>query len=163
MNGTLTFDMVYHPELALAFSRFQYFAFTLTSFLFLLAVYIILKKSTIKMKFYKYLILNQLVWSYLFGLHMTLWQPVILFPFFLCYSSGPAQYFGFHAQHPLCVAIVFLLAGMLHSIYCCVGYRILSIYYSSPIYKIITSAKRFARAFIFSLCVTLSIGSGKKF
>jgi hypothetical protein len=33
MNGALTFDMVYHPELALAFSRFQYFAFTLDFFM----------------------------------------------------------------------------------------------------------------------------------
>src|SRR3569623_1378977 len=159
MNDSLTLEMVYHPTLAMSFSSFQYFTFTITTLVMSLAVFIILKKSPSQMKLYKYLLLNQLFWSYLFEIHLTIWQPVLLFPFFLCYSDGPAHYFSFHSQHPLCATLLFIIFGMAHSIYFNGAYRVLSIYHDSSLYDIIISSKKLLKAFILSLGAILLIGN----
>ena len=161
MNGSLTIEMIYHPSLAQSFSRFQYLTIAITTLVMLLAVFIILKKSPSQMKLYKYLLLNQLFWSYLFDIHLTIWQPVLLFPFFMAYSDGPAQYFSFHSQHPLCVTFIFIISGMAHSMFFNAIYRVLSIYHDSSIYSIIKSSKSLLKAFTSSLCIFLLIGNCK--
>jgi hypothetical protein len=161
MNDSLTLDMIYHPTLAAAFERYQYLAFLISTTMSFLTVLIVLKKSTTEMSHYKYLILNQLFWSYLFDCHVTFWQPIILFPFFMCYSSGPAKYLSYQAQYPLCAIFIFILVGMIHSIYCSIGYRIISIYYNAPIFSIVINKKSFMKAFIISLAVTLLLGNCK--
>ena len=153
--------MIYHPALAKSFRWFEYFSFTITTLVMLLANFIVLKKSPPQMKQYKYLLLNQLFWSYLFDIHLAIWQPVMLFPFFLCYSDGPARFFSFHSQHPLCATLIFIIFGMLHSIYFNAAYRVLSIYHDSYIYNIIDSPKALMKAFISSLCATLLVGNCK--
>jgi len=153
--------MVYHPTLSQLYSSFQYFTFAITTLVMLLAVFIILNKSPPQMKMYKYLLLNQLFWSYLFDIHLTIWQPVLLFPFFMSYSDGPAQYFGFHSQHPLCATLIFIILGMLHSMLFNAIYRVISIYHDSSIYSIINSSKSLLKAFISSLCIFLLIGNCK--
>ena len=125
----------------------------------LLASFIVLNKSPSQMKLYKYLLLNQLFWSYLFDIHLTIWQPVALFPFFMAYSDGPAQYFSFHSQHPLCVTFIFIISGMLHSMFFNAMYRFLSIYDDSSIYSVINSSKSLLKAFISSEYLFLPPGS----
>ena len=153
--------MIYHPALAKSFRWFEYFSFTITTLVMLLANFIVLKKSPPEMKLYKYLLLNQLFWAYLFDIHLAIWQPVLLFPFFLCYSDGPAQYLSFHSQHPLCATLVFIVFGFIHSILFNATYRVLSIYHDSCIYSIIDSLKSLLQAFIFTYCVVLLLGSCK--
>jgi hypothetical protein len=159
MNGSLTLEMIYHPTLAMSFNRFLYFSFTISTFVMLLAVFIIMKKSPPQMKQYKYLLLNQLFWSYLHDIHLTIWQPVLLYPIFFCYSDGPAQYLSFHSQHPFCLTYVFIAFGMTHSIYFNAVYRVLSIYQDSRLFIIIDSPKALMKAFILSFCGILLVGN----
>uniref|UniRef100_A0A914EBZ8 G protein-coupled receptor n=1 Tax=Acrobeloides nanus TaxID=290746 RepID=A0A914EBZ8_9BILA len=53
------------------------------------------------MGIYKLLLLNQLLWAYLFDVVLAVWQPVILFPFFICYSAGVAKVFGPMSVYPM--------------------------------------------------------------
>lgn len=124
----LSLDMVYHPYLAETWHLYQNIIFLLSLITNTLTFYVILKKSTPEMAMYKYMLLNQLFWSFLFDLGMALWQPVVLLPFFMCYSTGLAQYLGPNSVYPMFILTFFAYSGMLQSIIVALVYRVSRLY-----------------------------------
>src|SRR3569833_1101113 len=124
----MTLDMIYHPELGKIYHVFQYLIFVFSTFMTFFAIHVVIKKSTKEMWLYKYILLNQLIWSYLVELAITIWQPVQLFPFFMCYSVGIAQIFGPMGVYSMFCMTFFALGGMIQSMYVALFFRVARLY-----------------------------------
>lgn len=116
--------------------HFQNATFCLYTILFILSIYIILKKSSAQMTFYKYLMLNQFTWCYLFEVLIFLWQPVVLFPDLLGYSEGLFKYLGKNSAQ-IALSLIFLnIVGMIHSLYFSIIYRVVQVFLEIPTYRL---------------------------
>uniref|UniRef100_A0A7E4ZXU2 Serpentine Receptor, class H n=1 Tax=Panagrellus redivivus TaxID=6233 RepID=A0A7E4ZXU2_PANRE len=51
-------------------------------------LYVIVTKSSKEMSDYKWYLIHQLTWAYLFDVYLGLWKPVPLWPFYVGYSVG---------------------------------------------------------------------------
>lgn len=149
----LTREMLYHPEIEVVYTITHYITLFFSTVFFCLTSYTILKKSKPEMYLYKYLILNQLFWSYLFNVYLTFWQPIVLFPFFFAYSAGLAQILGFKAAPWLCIFLIFLGGGMVHSLFTAFVYRVGQVYYQSKFHKWLIEPKKLLRWFLASLAL----------
>lgn len=98
----LTVGDLYNPNLTHVYSILTNIAFPLSTFMYSFASFVVLTKSTRAMGDYKYRLLTQLTWSYLFELVKFAWKPVVLWPLKVVFSF----------PYPL----TFLLAGLLHRI-----------------------------------------------
>ena len=127
-NSTLTLDMVYHPNLAQTWHFYQYIIFFFSTIMVSLTSYIVLTKSSSEMGIYKLLLLNQLLWAYLFDVVLVVWQPVILFPFFICYSAGVAKIFGPMSVYPMYTLMAAVYGGMIQSIIWSMMFRVARLY-----------------------------------
>uniref|UniRef100_A0A7E4V0D1 7TM_GPCR_Srx domain-containing protein n=1 Tax=Panagrellus redivivus TaxID=6233 RepID=A0A7E4V0D1_PANRE len=56
--------------------------------MFIFMMHMIITKSSSEMSGYKWYLVHQLVWSYLFDLYVGLWKVVPLWPFYIGYSAG---------------------------------------------------------------------------
>ena len=77
----------YHPVLVSVYNVFWEVSITITTVFFIFMIYVILKNSK-DIGEYKYFMINQLVWSYLFDVIIGLWKPIPLWPFYMGYSIG---------------------------------------------------------------------------
>lgn len=128
LSNLMTLDMIYHPALGKIYHVFQYLIFVFSTFTTSFAIHVVIKKSTKEMWLYKYILLNQLIWSYLVELAITIWQPVQLFPFFMCYSAGIAQIFGPMGVYSMFCMTFFALGGMIQSMYVALFFRVARLY-----------------------------------
>ena len=79
---------LYNPTLVNAYQIFWTICFSYTSVYFVFVIYVIVKKSIYEMGEYKWYLVHQMCWIFLFDLHMFTWKPVPLWPFYLIYSAG---------------------------------------------------------------------------
>jgi hypothetical protein len=70
---------IYRPEMNLFCHIFQFALFPVNTAFGIFCSYVVLKKSTEAMGHYKYLLLNQILWSFLFDSILTIWQPILIF------------------------------------------------------------------------------------
>lgn len=124
MSLNISLDMLYHPDLAKTWHYYQYTIFSLSTFMMVITIYIIWKKSTKEMGVYRMLLINELIWSYLFDVSLTFWQPVILLPFFMCYSTGSAQLLGPKGVYAMFIITFFFYVGLCQSIYVALFFRV---------------------------------------
>src|SRR4051812_27239955 len=113
----ITWDELNHPNLITVYDYFHYSTFTLSTILTLLATYIILTKSTNAMAFYRYILLNGIVWNYLFDVIYFLWRPVNLFPYFIFYSRGVFKDLPKNSFIFISFSLGFCLFGIIHSMW----------------------------------------------
>jgi hypothetical protein len=86
---------IYHPRLVYIFNLNSIFSFVLTTIFFFPAIYIVFTQSK-KAKLYKYLLINQLCWAYLFEIMYIAEGTILLSPL-------PAFYFaGICSNHRIC-------------------------------------------------------------
>lgn len=120
----ITLYMVYHPTISSIYNVLHCISFSLSTTLSSLAMWIVLKKSTPAMGTYKYVLLNQLFWTYLAELIMFLWQPVPLIPYFAAYSKGILKYLPPQYFFGVAGLFAFDVFAIAHSIYLALIYRI---------------------------------------
>ncbi|KAE9546885.1 hypothetical protein FO519_009902 [Halicephalobus sp. NKZ332] len=77
----------YHPTLLFIYRIFWEVFLIITTVFFVFILYVILKNSK-DIGEYKYFMINQLVWSYLFNLLASAWKPVPLWPFYMGFGAG---------------------------------------------------------------------------
>lgn len=128
LTGHMSLEMIYHPELAQTWHYYQYIIFFLSLTMIIFTIYVILKKSTLEMGVYKVLLINELIWSLLFDIMLTVWQPVVLMPFFMAYTHGLAQIFGPKGIYSMFIITFFCYVGLLQSIYVALAYRVAWLY-----------------------------------
>src|SRR3569623_1743303 len=107
MSGNLTLEMLYHPELENIYRIYQTVAFFISSNLISLALYIILLKSNAVMGIYRHLLIYLIIWDYVVDLTWFLFQPMMLLPYFLAYSSGVAKHLGPNGVYIMFIIIFF--------------------------------------------------------
>ena len=127
---------LYHPTLVQIYSIYWDVSLCITTVFLIFMLYTIIKKSSTEMKGYRIYLIHQLIWSYLFGLHLGAWKPVPLWPFYLGYSVGlyswiPKEY----SLLPL-IGVTFFSVGMGFSIYISVLHRYAQVSPLSLLYKI---------------------------
>lgn len=76
----LTVENLFNPRLNEAYSVTTTVTFALATVTYFFAVFVVLTQSTTAMGDYKYLLVSQLTWSYLFELLIFMWKPVVLWP-----------------------------------------------------------------------------------
>uniref|UniRef100_A0A7E5A1J7 Serpentine Receptor, class T n=1 Tax=Panagrellus redivivus TaxID=6233 RepID=A0A7E5A1J7_PANRE len=86
--SSITFDDLESPRLVAAYVVFWDVSLVLTTIFFSFMLYMIITKSPREMSDYKWYLVHQLTWSYLFDLYVGLWKPVPLWPFYIGYSAG---------------------------------------------------------------------------
>ncbi|KAI1701821.1 serpentine type 7TM GPCR chemoreceptor srh domain-containing protein [Ditylenchus destructor] len=84
----LSIEDVYNAALVGAYSILLYTSAVLSTIMFLLTVYTVLKHSTASMSYYKLFILNCVLWGYLYSLFVCILQPVMLMPLIVGYLAG---------------------------------------------------------------------------
>jgi hypothetical protein len=87
-HSAFTLEDLYHPELGHIISIVQYTCFIFNTLVFAFTSFVVLKKSPKEMNTYKYIMFAQIFWTYFVDVNMTIWQPIILFPYILTYSVG---------------------------------------------------------------------------
>ncbi|KAI1697653.1 serpentine type 7TM GPCR chemoreceptor srh domain-containing protein [Ditylenchus destructor] len=88
LGNTLTIDDVYNGTLVAPYSILLYVSAALSTTMFLLTVYTVLRHSTTSMSYYKLFILNCVLWGYLYTLFICQLQPVLLTPLIIGYLDG---------------------------------------------------------------------------
>uniref|UniRef100_A0A7E4UMJ3 HTTM domain-containing protein n=1 Tax=Panagrellus redivivus TaxID=6233 RepID=A0A7E4UMJ3_PANRE len=86
--SALTLDDLEHPRLVAIYSIYWEVSLIMTTIFFAFMLYMIITKSSKEMSGYKWYLVHQLTWSYLFDVYIGLWKPVPLWPFYLTYSIG---------------------------------------------------------------------------
>ncbi|KAI1692883.1 serpentine type 7TM GPCR chemoreceptor srh domain-containing protein [Ditylenchus destructor] len=88
LGNALTIDDVYNGTLVAPYSILLYISAALSTMMFLLTVYTVLRHSTTSMSYYKLFILNCVLWGYLYTLFICQLQPVLLTPLIIGYLDG---------------------------------------------------------------------------
>ena len=87
-ESEVLFEDLYNPKLIKIYEIFWTLSFSYTSVYFVFIIYVIVKKSSREMGAYKWYLVHQMCWIFLFDLHMYVWKPIPLWPFYLIYSGG---------------------------------------------------------------------------
>ena len=82
-----TIDDFYHPNLFYFYRIFWEISLIITTIFFVFMLYVILKNSK-EIGEYKYFMIHQLVWSYLFDVLLGTWKPITLWPFYIGFGIG---------------------------------------------------------------------------
>lgn len=127
-NVNLTLDMLYHPRLLFVYNIFHNISFVSNTLLTPISVYVIIKKSSESMSYYKYVLLNGILWNFLLELMYFLYKPVNLFPYFLFYPIGVMKFMS-----PDLFPLIFYmlgagLFGVVHSMGFAILYRVAIVY-----------------------------------
>ncbi|KAI1709213.1 serpentine type 7TM GPCR chemoreceptor srh domain-containing protein [Ditylenchus destructor] len=137
----LTIDDVYNAALVEVYSILLYTSAVLSTAMFLLTVYTVLRHSTASMSYYKLFILNCVLWGYLYSLCVCILQPVMLMPLIVGYlAGGLASVFDdidmdFHLITAMTVFFTNYVIGLILSIF----YRFLLLRNANGILKIIST------------------------
>ena len=124
----------YHPTLFVIYKVFWETSLLIITVFFLFMLYVILKNSK-EIGTYKYFIVNQLIWTYLFDLVMGMWKPVVLWPVYLGFGVGWFRSWrGIWAFSPLFILGI-VGVGMGVSIFMSLFHRYIYIFPSSDFAK----------------------------
>uniref|UniRef100_A0A914E2H6 Uncharacterized protein n=1 Tax=Acrobeloides nanus TaxID=290746 RepID=A0A914E2H6_9BILA len=88
------------------------------------------------MGMYKWFLINQIVWSYMVELVLVVYQPVLMYPFFMAYSDGLLGLLGPNAGVIMLWTFFFVNAGSFHGLYFCFAFRVSCIYYDNLLTRI---------------------------
>lgn len=132
----LTLDMLYHPRITHIYHVFQSTVFFISSSIFLPSIYIVLVKSTPEMGIYKLLLISQIIWSYLADFCMFVWQPVLLYPFFMAYSTGVTRSMGPTSVYLMYCLTFLFMTGLVHATFFSMVFRVSKLYEEWRIYWI---------------------------
>jgi hypothetical protein len=135
-NQYMTLDMLYHPQLTKIYDCYQATVFLISSCIFIPSIYVILIKSTHEMSVYKLLLVDQIIFSYLSDLCQFLWQPILLYPFFMAYSAGITKNLGPTSVYLMYCLIFFFMTGLIHATFFSMIYRVSMIYDEWKISKV---------------------------
>ena len=80
-------DDFHYPTLHFIYKIFWEVSLVVTTIFFVFMLYVILRNSK-EIGEYKYFMINQLVWSYLFDILLGTWKPVPLWPFYMGFGVG---------------------------------------------------------------------------
>uniref|UniRef100_A0A7E4WCI1 TLC domain-containing protein n=1 Tax=Panagrellus redivivus TaxID=6233 RepID=A0A7E4WCI1_PANRE len=86
--SAITFNDLESPRLVAVYYVFWDVSLVFTTIFFSFMLYMIITKSPREMSDYKWYLVHQLTWSYMFDLCFGLWKPVPLWPFYIGYSAG---------------------------------------------------------------------------
>jgi hypothetical protein len=142
-NGTLTIDMLYHPTLLIVYKSFHYICFFFTTIFVAFAIFVIFHKSSKAMSYYKYILINMLVWVYLLDLLYFLWQPVNNLPYFIISTTGVLQILPLEASIYIIIVFVFLIVGNVHSVGLALQFRIAALYPNTKFFTLMHTGRYF--------------------
>uniref|UniRef100_A0A7E4W967 Serpentine Receptor, class H n=1 Tax=Panagrellus redivivus TaxID=6233 RepID=A0A7E4W967_PANRE len=121
--STYTLDDLENPKLVAVYGIYWDVSLFITTSLFCFMLHMIIKKSSSEMSGYKWYLVHQLTWSYIFDVYFGFWKVVPLWPFFMGYSTGIfANLKGNYARLQLLITI-FLAVGMAFSVLVSVVHR----------------------------------------
>ena len=160
-------QLLYRPQMNHICRIIEYSIFGISTPLVILAAYVIIKKSTPTMGHYKYFLLNQLLWNFFFDSILILWQPVPIFNannaadlsnrFIMAYSNGIFRYHGPYSGFIIFAILFLAIIGMTHSLYCCMIYRVLAVFYDSRLWLLIQEPVWLWRIFFGSLGIAILV------
>lgn len=141
ISGPITWEMIYHPTLFLIYGYFVDTMFFISTFLTFFTAFVILKKSTKEMGYYKYILLNSLFWDYTLTIIISSYRTITLFPQFLIYSTGIFEFLP-----PTCFILQiyflgFCVVGVLHSFGAALTYRVALVFPNTRFGDITSSRK----------------------
>ncbi|KAI6172733.1 hypothetical protein M3Y98_01006200 [Aphelenchoides besseyi] len=84
----LKYDGLLSDQFISYYVVFQHFSFISSLFAFILTFIVIFRSSTRAMGTYKYFLLNEAYWNFIFDLFLALWQAATLFPAFCAFSGS---------------------------------------------------------------------------
>lgn len=152
---------LHNPTLVKAYSLYMDISFIITTTCYMFMLYIICTKSNKSMQTYKYLILNQLSWSYFVEFTFSFLQPIVLMPFLIWYSAGLSQYFGPNVVFYMVYVLVMAATGFVHSIYFSLLFRLVMIKGESRFHKLFKSTKWLVSTHLITLIPMLIVALGK--
>jgi hypothetical protein len=156
-NSSIAWDRIYHPDFLKRCEIAHQVIFIITSTLTLCAILLIYKKSTHSMGFYKYILVNSVIWNYITELHYYLWDPYSLSPYFLFYSHGIYQWFLPNGFMYLLWTLFMICTATVHSICMTIFYRVSAVSIHSKFFELFNEPKNFILLYI-GLLVVLEIG-----
>ena len=154
-------DQLYHPILANIYSCILYTCCVISFSMFILMLFIVIKKSPKEMTDYKYIILTQCIWNFLFDLLMSSWQPVVVFPFFLAYSKGIVKFAGLKGSYLGIQAILLVTWGLIHCLLFALFYRVVQIFYGTRFYEMFKSRKSLICTYLITGLVFIGSTQGR--
>uniref|UniRef100_A0A7E4WB26 Serpentine Receptor, class T n=1 Tax=Panagrellus redivivus TaxID=6233 RepID=A0A7E4WB26_PANRE len=133
--SAITFDDLENPLLVAVYSVYWDVSLVLTTTFFCFMLYMMVTKSSREMSDYKWYLIHQLTWSYLFDLYLGLWKPVPLWPFFINYSVGIFSKTTNNNMVTQLLILIVLAVGMGFSVYLSLLHRYMQGSPFSPFYK----------------------------
>ena len=137
----LKVEDLHNPAIVKAYSLYMDISFIITTTCYILMLYVITTKSSNSIKTYKYLIVNQITWSYFLEFTFSFWQPIVLLPYLIWYSAGLAQYFGRAIVYFTSFVFVLASAGFSHSIFFSLFFRLAMVKAKSRFHKLFNTNK----------------------
>jgi hypothetical protein len=159
-------EFLYRPQMNYICRIIEFSMFGISTILVILAAYVIVKKSTQTMGDYKYLLLNQLMWNFVFDSILILWQPVPIFNaengntsyrFIMGYSNGIFRYYGPYSTYTIFAILFLVIIGMTHSLYFNMIYRVLAVFYDSKLWLLMEEPLWLWRIFFGSLGIAILV------
>uniref|UniRef100_A0A7E4VCP9 Serpentine Receptor, class H n=1 Tax=Panagrellus redivivus TaxID=6233 RepID=A0A7E4VCP9_PANRE len=154
--SAITFDDLDHPRLVAIYSLYWEISIVFSTGLFCFMLHMIITKSSKEMSDYKWYLVHQLTWSYIFDVYLGLWKPVPLWPFYIGYSAGIFSNVTANLVTLQLVILMLIIVGMGLSIYASVVHRYVQ---ASPFSTFYTyySVLRYRVAFMVILYATVAL------
>lgn len=130
---TLKFEELFNVELQYWLRIFTDIIFFISTFIYFLTSFIVLKKSTIKMGKFRYTVFAQMTFNIFYDLMLFIFNPVLLWPLpmissFSHFSIDRKYFFGFVA------IFIFLISGGIFAFMLSFSFRVTAAF-SSPNYR----------------------------
>ena len=119
----IDYTNVYRPEWEFFYGTTIEITSSIGMIIFPFAAFVVLYKSTPAMRTYKWMILNTMLWSFLFDLILCMYKPITLFPFYMGIATGPTQSFGSYGGFVQLEAATFIYNHNAFSLFICLVYR----------------------------------------
>ena len=119
----IDFANVYRPEWQFLYGTTLEITSSIGIIIFPFAAFVVLYKSTPAMGTYKWMILNTMLWSFLFDLTLCMYKPITLFPFYMGIATGPTKSFGSYGGFVQLEATIFIYNHHVFSLLICLLYR----------------------------------------
>uniref|UniRef100_A0A7E4W0X1 Transmembrane protein n=1 Tax=Panagrellus redivivus TaxID=6233 RepID=A0A7E4W0X1_PANRE len=155
--STITFDDLEHPRLVVIYSIYWDVSLFLTSLFFCFMLYMIITKSSKEMSGYKWYLVHQLTWSYLFDAYLSIWKPVPLWPFYIAYSAGVFSGLTEYASVVQLIGLTVVAIGMGFSIYVSMFHRYVQVSPFSKFHAIYEKLKYRIPTYFYFLIVIIGV------
>jgi hypothetical protein len=142
-NGSITWDMLYYPKLTSAVGYAHHLSFVVSTIFTPVTAYIILKKSTEPMGFYKYVLLQNIIINYILEVFYYLMRPVVLLPYLMVYFDGALKNIDSRYGVIMLYFFLFMLSWIYGSFVSATLFRISKVFPFSKITDFLESPKNF--------------------